>query len=312
MCRMMRSWLGFLLKAAVSVALLAFLLQRVDAAALLARLRQVDGLLLLAALLAYLPAILLQAWRLCSVAGPVAHLRYGPALAITWIGHAFGQLLPSQIGGDPFRVWYLGRQNIRLRQGFLIVLADRVFGFIALFMLLAAGLPWLFGLSQDPLLRGFALLLVLAGFMAWLGAVWFDWLAARLLPAAWSRRLPGLLLEMAAFLRQTTFRRQSAIRGFGLSLLTYLAQTAMAWLLGRGLGLEIGFLPLLILMPLANIAAFLPVSVAGWGLREAVLVPALALLGLASESALALSILIGLVQLAAALPGLAAWLILRR
>ncbi|MBX3456069.1 lysylphosphatidylglycerol synthase transmembrane domain-containing protein [Ferrovibrio sp.] len=309
---MMRPWLAFLLKAAVSIALLAVLVQRVDGAALLARLRQADSLLLLAALLAYLPAILLQAWRLCGVARPLVRLRYGPALAITWIGHAFGQLLPSQIGGDPFRVWYLGKQDIRLRQGFLIVLADRVFGFIALFLLLAVGLPWLFGLSEDTLLRGFAIALVLAGLAAWLGAVWFDRLAMLLLPPAWQRRLPALLGEMAVFLRQATFRPGPALNGFGLSLLAYLAQTLMAWLLARGLGLDIGFLALLILMPLANIAAFLPVSIAGWGLREAVLVPALALLGLPGESALALSILIGLVQLAAALPGLAVWLALRR
>lgn len=309
---MISSGLGFLLKAAISVALLVFLLRRVDGAALAAQLRQLDAALLLAALLVYLPAILLQALRLSGVAGMAGGLRFPPALAITWIGYAFGQLLPSQIGGDPFRVWYLGKQGIRLRQGFMIVLADRVLGFIALFMLLAAGLPWLFGLTADPLLRGFALALVLAGLAAWQGAVWFDRLAEALLPKAWLARLPAVPLEAAGFLRQSTGRWRPAIRGFGLSLLAYLAQSLMAWLLARALGLDVGLLALLILMPLTNIAAFLPVSIAGWGLREAVLVPALALLGLPAESALAFSILIGLVQLAAALPGLAIWLALRR
>lgn len=309
---MIRSGLGFLLKAAISVALLVFLLRRVDGAELAAQLRQLDAALLLAALLIYLPAIPLQALRLSGVAGPAAALRFPPALAITWIGYAFGQLLPSQIGGDPFRVWYLGKQGIRLRQGFMIVLADRVLGFIAMFMLLAAGLPWLFGLTADPLLRGFALALVLAGFSAWQGVVWFDRLAGALLPKGWLARLPALPLEAAGFLRQGTCRWRPAIRGFGLSLLAHLAQASMAWLLAHALGLEIGLLALLILMPLANIATFLPVSIAGWGLREAVLVPALALLGLPAESALALSILIGLAQLAAALPGLAIWLALRR
>lgn len=309
---MKRQWLGFLLKAGISAALLVFLFKRMDGVELAERLGQVDASLLILGYLAFISTLLLQALRLCGVASLVAPLRYLPALAITWIGFAFGQILPSQVGGDPFRVWYLGKQNIRLREGFMIVLADRVFGFIALFILLAAGLPWLFSLTNEPLLRLFAVLLVLAGLAAWLAAAWFDNLANGLMSSSWLRFVPSWLVEASAFLRRTTFSLIPAIRGFGISLLANMGQAATAWLLACGLGVEIGFFALLILMPLVNLATFLPVSIAGWGLREAVLVPALALLGLEPGAALAFSVLIGLVQLAAGLPGLGIWLTLRR
>jgi len=52
----------------------------------------------------------------------------------------------------------------------------------------------------------------------------------------------------------------------------------------------------------------LPISLAGWGVREAVLVVALASFGVPSEAALAMSVLLGLCLIASGLPGGLIWL----
>ena len=56
----------------------------------------------------------------------------------------------------------------------------------------------------------------------------------------------------------------------------------------------------------------IPLSIAGWGVREGAAVYLLTYVGIGMEDALALSILLGLVTLLVALPGGLAWLCYRR
>ena len=62
------------------------------------------------------------------------------------------------------------------------------------------------------------------------------------------------------------------------------------------------------IITVALLLAMAPVSIAGWGVREGVMVAGLGLLGVNADGALALSVLMGLVVLGISLPGGAAWL----
>jgi len=55
--------------------------------------------------------------------------------------------------------------------------------------------------------------------------------------------------------------------------------------------------------------AMLPISVAGWGVREGAMVVAMGLLGVAREDALATSVLFGFAAAGSAIPGLLLWFI---
>lgn len=55
------------------------------------------------------------------------------------------------------------------------------------------------------------------------------------------------------------------------------------------------------------LAAVLPISVAGWGVREGAMVVSLGWLNVPADAALAISISIGLLQLLVAVPGGALW-----
>jgi hypothetical protein len=52
-----------------------------------------------------------------------------------------------------------------------------------------------------------------------------------------------------------------------------------------------------------------PISIAGWGVREGIMVVGLGYLGVIPEQALVLSILYGVLMLASSLPGLIIWYI---
>jgi glycosyltransferase 2 family protein len=62
-----------------------------------------------------------------------------------------------------------------------------------------------------------------------------------------------------------------------------------------------------VIEPLSNLVQAVPISIAGWGVREGFFVAAFGLTGVAAPHALAVSILFGLINLLISLPGGAVW-----
>jgi glycosyltransferase 2 family protein len=59
----------------------------------------------------------------------------------------------------------------------------------------------------------------------------------------------------------------------------------------------------MVMVPLVVLLTMLPISIAGWGVREAAMVAAFGYVGVDAPGALALSVAFGLVQVAIGLPG---------
>jgi uncharacterized membrane protein YbhN (UPF0104 family) len=93
-----------------------------------------------------------------------------------------------------------------------------------------------------------------------------------------------------------------------LSLAAHINIAITAWLIAQALGLALSLTDCLVLMPVVVLASTLPISIGGWGIREGVTVSVLALVGVSSAEALALSILLGLAGIAISLPGAIVWL----
>jgi len=75
-------------------------------------------------------------------------------------------------------------------------------------------------------------------------------------------------------------------------------------LLGLALGISVDFVTFLLLVPLVSLIALMPISFAGWGVREAGAVWLFGIAGIAKESSLAMAISFGLLLVLAGLPGL--------
>ncbi len=63
----------------------------------------------------------------------------------------------------------------------------------------------------------------------------------------------------------------------------------------------------MVMFPLVVLLTMLPISIAGWSVREAAMVAAFAYVGVDAPGALALSVAFGLVQVAIGLPGGLLW-----
>jgi uncharacterized membrane protein YbhN (UPF0104 family) len=77
--------------------------------------------------------------------------------------------------------------------------------------------------------------------------------------------------------------------------------------LAAALGGSVSPLEALVLMPLVILFSTLPISIAGWGVREGVMVAAFALLGREAGDAVVLSVAFGLVMLSIGLLGGLVW-----
>jgi uncharacterized membrane protein YbhN (UPF0104 family) len=286
----MRKALSLLIKAAVSGLLLYFALATVHVGAVTARLSQVDfrwiGLGLLLLLLQNL--VLSARWRQI-VTRCGANLPLPQAFRFTMIGTFFSQTLPSSVGGDAVRIWLLGKRT-NWRVAAYSVFLDRVVGVVALAALVVACLPWTLALIRDPVGRG-ALLLIGLGFIA-AGIVFVGlaWQRLRILQR-WSatRHLAAVATVAAAILRSP--RALAFI--FGLSIVIHLMTALAGWCAAHAVGAEMPVVYSLFLIPPVIMVTVLPISIAGWGLREGAMVAAFSYAGLPQADGLIVSLLFG-------------------
>jgi uncharacterized membrane protein YbhN (UPF0104 family) len=230
--------------------------------------------------------------------------------AYYFVGMFFNLVLPTSVGGDVVRAWYLARQagpvpaGGRGRPAFVSVLADRVSGvavLIALCCAAAAAYPASLPAGVTPATAG-------VGAAAALGVVGVP-LSRRLLAARVfaSPRLDGLRRladDGVVYLRD--YRLLAATTA--LSAVVQLVNVVAIGLIGAGLGLPVPPLYYGVLVPLVTLLTLLPVSVSGVGLREAGMALLLAPLGVAAAPAAALGVLTFAMYVAVSLVGVPCYL----
>ena len=283
-----------LLRALLGLALLAAVLALADVGRVLAQLRQAHPGWLAAGLLAAIASNLVSALRWRALArwlGAEASVRD----ACRWYFQAIGlnALLPGAVvGGDVYRAVVLrGAGQDTLASSWSVVL-DRVSG---LWMLCAIGglgaaacAPALGAALRLPP-TGLAAL-ALAGTLAWLALPWcLPWLLRRwgggwLAPLRAAAARPGFGAQL----------RQQALASAAVQVLSAAALAAGGLALGVHQPLAVWAFAI---APVFLMAA-LPVSVGGWGTREAAAVAALAPFGVAAPAAVGVGVLYGLFGLA--------------
>lgn len=282
-------------KLAVGLTLLGVLLSRTDLEGVGQRLARSD--LRWLALMVLLPhaAILLstEKWRaLLAVLGHRVGL--GRLFVLYLIGTFANNFLPSMVGGDVLRVYWLRRER---REGSAVLAAtfmERYVGLAALFTLLplAAIHPAVAG--RYPLVRGFVIVVV-AAYVAATWLVFSGWGSGRSFDSV---RFTPLRKALQAIVRTRQHVRSfraagpALLYGYLLSIAFYLLAAATVWVAGRVVGAPIPFGFLVSTMPLVLFIGLLPISVNGLGLLETGYVVFLGLAGIPQEASLSIALLL--------------------
>jgi uncharacterized protein (TIRG00374 family) len=216
-----------------------------------------------------------------------------------WIGTFSNNFLPTGYGGDAVRSWLVGRSGKPLARAFTSVAVDRGAALVALF-----ALGW-FGLAVAPIDPGD---LVTPFLIASLAAVVLT--AALLITLrrrGLGRFLPDLIRpsasEVAETLRVYARSHRLQVETILLSLGYQVISIGSLWCLAEALGLGISPAILAVVAPLVLITTLIPVSVAGFGVREGTYVLLLGQVGVSSGDATLLSLFSVVALAIASLPG---------
>lgn len=309
--RKYRALLLGLAKAAISAALVAWIVSTVDTDSLTRRLLTVPYETLFLAGLLELVALGIAVWRWKFVLGALGLATgYGVAFRLFYIGQFINQVLPANIGGDVYRTWRVFRDGSRLFRALMSVALDRLVALIGLALLAALGLYFLPGITDDAMPLGIISALVLgvaAGVVLFL-AFGVLTLPRRLLAIPGLGRLMAWITEASLIARAVLLKPGTAISVIALAVGVHGFAVISILVLAEGLGIPLSAEAAFALVPPVILASVIPVSYAGWGVREGAMVVFLGYAGIAPEAAISLSLLFGGVNLLVSLPAALFWL----
>jgi uncharacterized membrane protein YbhN (UPF0104 family) len=203
-------------------------------------------------------------------------------LAYYFIGMFTNLFVPGLVGGDAARALYLGRRHNCVGEAIASVIADRGIGLVALFWFAAAGALLV---SAVPLPRALIHTTLAIGLISFLAYVMAPLLVIPL--CNFRGRLGGFIGPVIPYLRAPV----ALIPAIVLSLILQASLAVCQYILSRGLGLETPLATFMLLVPIANVAASLPITINGLGVREAAYLVLFGMAGVDKHDAIALSLL---------------------
>jgi uncharacterized membrane protein YbhN (UPF0104 family) len=303
----MRRILLSTLKILVSAALLYFSLRKINLSELVSRINVSSlGWIALAIAVTFLQIFVgVLRWREIS-AECGAPLETKQAMRFNVIGTFFNQTLPSSIGGDAVRLWLVARNGAGWRAATYSIFVDRAVGLIALAVIIVATLPWSYNLITDPHGRS-ALLLV--DFAALAGGLGF--LVLGVLPWPWLKRWWGThhVHACAVIANRVIFSRDRGPKLAVLSVLVHVLAVVIAWCVVRSIAAPVKFGQVFQLVPPVMLITMLPISIAGWGVREATMGLAFGYAGLMTNEGVNVSLLFGAVSYIVGIFGGLVWIL---
>lgn len=289
----------------ISAAIFSFLFSQFGDAALLNRLARADLPVLLLAVLviASLSIIHLARWRIALKQFEVDIGRVN-GLRLLFVGYFFNQTLPSSVGGDFFRIWLTNRSGVPLRSSVASVLGDRIAALLGLFVLCIILAPVISDiLSVQAALQIVLLCLLLLGVSGF--SITFGERIQWLFP---SFVLLRHLAEGLHSLKLVFGEIAPTAKMIALSALIHFISGFAVFLIAKSIGINIAIMTCISLFPFIILATVLPISFAGWGVREGAAILAFGLVGVSPEDALSISVLLGIVLAIDGIPGGILWL----
>ncbi|PLX39855.1 MAG: hypothetical protein C0609_12840 [Deltaproteobacteria bacterium] len=272
----MKKPVKLLLRIAVSLGLLYFLLSSIDIGNIGGLLASASLPLLAVSMLLVAVIIAISGWRWYNLTPKGLTLKV--AVDYTFIGCYFNNFLPTNFGGDGVKIHLLGKRLSSLTAAAVSVFWDRYTGLAGLVLAGAIGYVAAYHRLRDTPLTWV--------YPAALAALI---LSAALLKTNWIKRLISFLARRE-FSSQGSPGRGKIFKALTASLVIQIIGSLYIYILALSLSIEVSFIDCLVFCPLANLAAVLPLSISGLGIREGAMVYLFGLSGVPKEEALLLSL----------------------
>lgn len=286
--------LKLVVRIAVSAAALYFVLRSIDLAAFWERVKGMNPAWLILALVVFSTTQVIAVWRwnrlLRAQHIEVEKRRLTESI---WVSLFFNNFLPSNIGGDVVRIADTAAAAGSKTLATTVILVDRVLGLSAL-VLVAAGAAFASSIAgvHIPGARWLWLAAAIGAGAAILVIAIPDFAGHLLMPARALNR--PWVTERAQRLEDAVLRFRkapSALAGaFGGAIVVQITIVAFYLLTAEGLSVPLPILLGAVLIPVSLAVQMAPLSINGFGVREAVFAFFFRRFGLPAEAAVALSL----------------------
>jgi uncharacterized membrane protein YbhN (UPF0104 family) len=246
------------LRIGVSAVLLAFIGWKTDWTKVSDHFARLNGVYWLGAVVLLVLAQVISAKRWQLFAHAMRFERtLGQYTAYYFIGSYFNLLLPTSVGGDVMRVWYLNADSGRKMAALASVFLERVNGLLVLIALAC------FGALCSPVTLQW-----------WIHALVWGIAGCAVLGIAASpftrhvKWLPQQRREQLQTMHSLMYMPRLVANATGLSILVQGLGVVSVWCVGMSLGLEVPIAYYCILGPMVSLLTLLPISVNGMGVRE--------------------------------------------
>jgi uncharacterized membrane protein YbhN (UPF0104 family) len=220
------------------------------------------------------------------------------SVRIHFVGLWFNQVFPTSLGGDIVKIAML-RNSLGTGLAVHSVILDRISGLMVLLLSIVLLFPWYLTIFDRVWISVGLAVGAFAALAAVLIAARFSTaLLCRCAPIPGATYLLNLLGDLWKFRKGAPFYEQ-----FWTSTAVHVSGVLTYALIGKAIYAEAGWLTYFLLTPLLFLITLIPISLAGWGVRELGAVWLFGAGGVAHESALLMSVLFGLLLLVTALPG---------
>ena len=210
-------------------------------------------------------------------------------------GLFFNQALPSFVGGDAVRVLRWKQRGVGLHDASVSVVRDRLFGAIGASLLALVAATLLLNYRIPKLTLAGVMLLSVSALLAGIGllAVIQSRRISRM-----SARFPRLHAQLVR-ISDRKLSRDAILASTVYSIAGQLICGGIVLVLARSMDIELSAWLLVSIAGIVLLVTMIPISFAGWGIREASFITLLGPLGVSGEKAVLLGVMFGLVSLAA-------------
>ncbi len=232
------------------------------------------------------------------------NVRFWPLFKLTYISGFVGMFLPGAVGIELVRMYGLAKHTSDLATSFTSILMDRILGLTGLCLTILIGV-FLVGRESIPNIEYWAagaLVLIACGWIAIMNP-WFrrmtDWMLSHHLLAVVRDKQNKVYISM------DEYRSRPGLLAWAMlqSLLYNGIRISVCYTAGLAIGVQAPVAGYIVAVPVIIFVMLIPISIAGWGVRELMFVQILTAYGADGEKVAAMSILVGILGTISVLPG---------
>lgn len=282
-----------ILKIAVSFILLMFLFKKADISNAWEIMRSMNPWIFISVLFLHMFSQLVSTYRwylfLPSAGINIPFLRL---ISLYYIGMFFNIFLPTAVGGDVVKSYYLYKFSGRGGNSLASVFLDRFTGFFALVTIASVSLIFGYGYVKNTYVPLFIIILAGAFFTSAL-VLWNEGMHRWALVIIGKVGIFSINEKIESLYQSVMLYKNEPsvlLKAFGISFVIQALSITIFYLISRGFGMDVPMGYFYLFIPIAVSISMIPISLSGLGLREGAFVYLFTKVGATDAHAISISL----------------------